>query len=171
MRRHDRPLSLFLLALWVAGIATFSFGCSERRSEGQKPVIVEDETPKNAFGSPQNAQNSIQGEYEHVAQVQRFEGGIEPDIYKARKVVNQLFNYSLGVCSQKRECPPDLDALKDAINTQYGIFWPKDPWGKPYQYKRIDEQSCDVWSSGPDGVDGNEDDVHVAKANRDDLPD
>ena len=49
----------------------------------------------------------------------------------------------------------------------YHINWPKDPWGKPYQYKKIDDTKCDVWSSGPDGIDGNEDDVRVADKNRD----
>jgi len=39
---------------------------------------------------------------------------------------------------------------------------PLDPWGKPYQYEfpgRNNTQSYDIWSLGPDGVDGTEDDV------------
>ena len=166
MRRHDWLLRLFILSLCGAVVAAFSFGCSDRRSEGQRPVMAEDNAPQKQAAAP-----TMVGNDEHVAQVQRFEGGIEPEQYKARKLVNQLFNYCVGVCSSARECPETADAAKEAVRQQYGLFWPKDPWGKPYQYKRIDAQTCDVWSSGPDGMDGTEDDVHVSQNNRDDLPD
>ena len=168
MRTHDWPLRLLILSLCIAVVAAFSFGCSERRSEGKKPVIVDDDTNQN--GGFRKVEKSQVGEYEHVAQVQRFEGGIEPDDYKARKLVNQLYNYCLGACSANQECPADLEAAKEATRKQFGFFWPKDPWGTFYHYKRIDVQTCDVWSSGPDGKDGTEDDIHVAKRNRDDLP-
>ena len=169
MHGHDFRLRLLFLLLCSVAVATFSFGCSERKSEGKKPVHVDEETtglPGQKITEPQQV-----GEYEHVAQQKRFEGGIEPDQVKARKLVNQLFNYSVGICSAYQECPADLDGIKAALKEKYNLFWPKDPWGKPYQYKKIDDQSCDVWSSGPDGIDGTEDDVHVAKVNRDDLPD
>ncbi|MBQ9394860.1 MAG: type II secretion system protein GspG [Proteobacteria bacterium] len=167
MRRHDWPLRLLNLSLCIAVVAAFSFGCSERRSEGQKPVVVDEEdTPRTA----PRAENTQVGEYEHVAQVQRYPGGIEPDDAKARKVVNQLYNYSLGACSANQECPADLEAAKEAIRKQFSIFWPKDPWGNPYQYKKLDAQSCEVWSFGPDGKDGTEDDVHISKNNREDVP-
>lgn len=168
LRRHDELLRHLITLLCIAAMAAFSFGCSDRRSEGQKPVHVDDEPAAGAPRAPGQAQQV--GEYEHVAQVQRFPGGIEPDDYKARKLVNQLFNYCIGVCSANQECPADLDAAKEATRKQFGFFWPRDPWGNLYQYKRIDVQTCDVWSFGPDGVDGTEDDVHVAKSNRDDLP-
>ncbi|MCK6455332.1 MAG: type II secretion system major pseudopilin GspG [Phycisphaerae bacterium] len=38
----------------------------------------------------------------------------------------------------------------------------KDPWGRDYQYAAPgshNEQGYDLWSMGPDGVDGNEDDI------------
>lgn len=167
LRRHDGLKSHLFILLCIAAMAAFSFGCSDRRSEGQKPVHVDDEP---ASGAPQGSQQTQVGEYEHVAQVQRFPGGIEPNDYKARKLVNQLFNYCIGVCSSNQECPADLEAAKEETRKLYGFFWPRDPWGNFYQYKRIDIQTCDVWSYGPDGVDGTEDDVHVAKSNRDDLP-
>jgi general secretion pathway protein G len=37
-----------------------------------------------------------------------------------------------------------------------------DPWGHPYQYRlpgTHKPDGCDVWSLGPDGVDGSEDDI------------
>lgn len=39
---------------------------------------------------------------------------------------------------------------------------PKDPWGQPYHYRFPAQKSkkpYDVWSVGPDGTDGNEDDI------------
>ena len=39
---------------------------------------------------------------------------------------------------------------------------PKDPWGQPYQYEypgTHDEQMPDIWSLGPDMMDGTDDDV------------
>ena len=39
---------------------------------------------------------------------------------------------------------------------------PPDPWGRPYQYTapgRHNADSFDVWSLGPDGADGTEDDI------------
>ncbi len=39
---------------------------------------------------------------------------------------------------------------------------PEDPWGNPYQYASPGSHNSatyDVWSSGPDGIDGNADDV------------
>lgn len=39
---------------------------------------------------------------------------------------------------------------------------PMDPWQHPYQYKAPGSHyptGCDIWSSGPDGLDGTEDDI------------
>ena len=39
---------------------------------------------------------------------------------------------------------------------------PLDPWGRPYQYSypgRYNADSYDIWSLGPDGADGTEDDI------------
>ena len=38
----------------------------------------------------------------------------------------------------------------------------QDPWGRPYQYQfpgQYSEDKPDIWSLGPDGEDGSEDDV------------
>ena len=34
-----------------------------------------------------------------------------------------------------------------------------DPWGNPYQYELASAEQFRIWSWGPDGVDGTEDDV------------
>ena len=36
---------------------------------------------------------------------------------------------------------------------------PLDPWGQPYQYEQIDNDTFKIWSNGPDGQQGNEDDI------------
>lgn len=44
---------------------------------------------------------------------------------------------------------------------------PKDPWGQEYKYRLPGQKSkrgYDLWSVGPDGVDGNEDDIGNWKA-------
>jgi len=60
--------------------------------------------------------------------------------------------------------PTALDALTAAVNGKrnYMKSIGNDPWGNPYNYKpatsaRLADYA--VWSSGPDGVPGNEDDV------------
>ena len=60
------------------------------------------------------------------------------------------------------EKPADEEIAKKWIQ---GIKDPgglKDPWGRDYQYKAPGEKNkdnVDLWSLGPDGVDGSEDDV------------
>jgi len=52
--------------------------------------------------------------------------------------------------------PPDW-------NGPYLTNEPLDPWGKPYQYRHPsannNPQGFDIWSPGPDGKDGSEDDI------------
>ena len=36
---------------------------------------------------------------------------------------------------------------------------PLDPWDKPYQYQLVNNDSYVIWSLGPDGTDGTEDDI------------
>ena len=36
---------------------------------------------------------------------------------------------------------------------------PLDPWDKPYQYELIDPDTYRIWSLGPDGQDGTDDDI------------
>lgn len=40
---------------------------------------------------------------------------------------------------------------------------PMDPWGHPYNYELKDADNYRIWSYGPDGIDGNEDDVSSDK--------
>ena len=49
----------------------------------------------------------------------------------------------------------------DKWNGPYMPKMPKDPWGNTYQYSRDSHHGVvyDLWTSGPDRQDGNEDDV------------
>jgi general secretion pathway protein G len=58
------------------------------------------------------------------------------------------------------EPPTDVDATK--WKGPYIDKIPKDPWGNDYRIKAPgthNPNTFDVWSAGPDGVDGTEDDV------------
>ena len=167
MRNHNWLFSLAFLSVCFAALAVLAAGCNQRRSEGLKPSEEAVQADDQDVGTPKTTRV---GNDEHVAQVERFPGGVEPDDHKAQKLVNQLFNYCVGLCSTNQECPEDLDAAKEGVKKEYKLFWPKDPWGNFYQYKKIDDRTCDVWSMGPDGKDGTEDDIHVADSNREDLP-
>ena len=70
------------------------------------------------------------------------------------------------------EYPPDLQSLRSPpASMQNPAKWqgpylnkdvPPDPWGNPYQYAfpgRYRPEEYDIWSYGPDGVDGTEDDI------------
>ena len=166
MRRHHWLFLMFNLSVCLALTASV-FGCNQRRSEGIKPSpeSVNDDSANNSKPA-----TMFVGDDEHVAPALRFENGVEPPEHKAQKLVNQLFNYCLSVCASQQECPADLEAAKEATQKQHKFFWPKDPWGKFYQYKKIDSMHFDLWSAGPDGIDGTDDDIHVADSNRENLP-
>ena len=36
---------------------------------------------------------------------------------------------------------------------------PPDPWGNPYQYELINAEQFHIWSWGPDGINGSDDDI------------
>ena len=61
-----------------------------------------------------------------------------------------------------REAPSDL-ANPDKWHGKYlEEPVPLDPWDNPYQYEypgSTDEDSFDIWSWGPDGIDGTDDDI------------
>jgi general secretion pathway protein G len=65
--------------------------------------------------------------------------------------------------------PPALNALTVAVNGKrsYVKELRNDPWGNPYNYRPATsalKADYQVWSSGPDGVPGNDDDVTSTSA-------
>ena len=70
-----------------------------------------------------------------------------------------------------RTCPPDFPKSKKwqgpYLNPEVSLHplnleLPLDPWGHPYHYRLPGVHhpaSFDVWSDGPDGVDGSADDI------------
>lgn len=57
--------------------------------------------------------------------------------------------------------PADLSNTEKWGTTPYlaAVKIPDDPWGRRYNYELRDADNYRIWSYGPDGVDGNEDDV------------
>lgn len=81
----------------------------------------------------------------------------------------QLDLYRLDVGSYP-ETTAGLEALRekpaaltnpDAWRGPYADQIPIDPWGHPYRYERPQEDQFRLWSMGPDGVDGSDDDVEA----------
>ena len=58
---------------------------------------------------------------------------------------------------------PDEDELEQRIFTDLHPpgFSVEDPWGNAYRYKRISDHAFRVYSAGPDGQEGTDDDVHA----------
>jgi general secretion pathway protein G len=59
------------------------------------------------------------------------------------------------------ECPPDLPDTATWRGPYLTGAVPKDPWGNEYQYEYTPGVDLDprIWSVGPDGEDGTEDDI------------
>jgi len=63
--------------------------------------------------------------------------------------------------------PQSLDDLVNDPKRTYVKEVRPDPWGNPYNYKPATnprKADYEVWSSGPDGIPGNEDDVTSSSA-------
>lgn len=103
-------------------------------------------------------------------------GARKKSLLKAAKAQVSLFETPLATYELDMNAYPTtaqgLEALRtapsDAKNAaKWGPAYmdkkiPLDPWGNPYQYMfpgKKNAQSYDVWSMGPDGVDGTDDDI------------
>ncbi len=62
-----------------------------------------------------------------------------------------------------RVAPSDLKNPRKWAGPYVKEQLPLDPWGAPYQYEQIDAENYKVWSNGPDGQQGSEDDVDPAR--------
>jgi general secretion pathway protein G len=60
-----------------------------------------------------------------------------------------------------REAPAELANTTKWQGPYIDKSVPADPWGNPYQYELLAATQYRVWSWGPDGQDGTEDDVTV----------
>lgn len=61
-----------------------------------------------------------------------------------------------------RNPPADLPNLEDYGGPYLDSPVPLDPWNNPYMYEypgRYDPMQPDIWSFGPDGVNGTDDDI------------
>jgi len=58
-----------------------------------------------------------------------------------------------------REAPSDLKNVAKWAGPYLAKELPIDPWGQPYQYEQISAEEFKIWSNGPDGQQGSEDDV------------
>ena len=95
-----------------------------------------------------------------------FGGRVEESQVRAAKgdIANYATAVSLYALDHNDTYPPTLEGLMVAggASRNYLKEFRPDPWGNPYLYKPATSAKLadfEIWSSGPDGVPGNEDDV------------
>jgi len=78
----------------------------------------------------------------------------------------QLYALNVGTCPTTqqgllalREAPSDLKNAAKWAGPYLSEELPIDPWGQAYQYEQISAEEFKIWSNGPDGQQGSEDDV------------
>ena len=76
MHEHDWHGRVLVLLVCFAVAAALAMGCTNRRSEGQKPVVVEDDEDTRGFAKPVTARSTDEDAAAHVGLKQQFPGGI-----------------------------------------------------------------------------------------------
>lgn len=78
----------------------------------------------------------------------------------------KMLSLAATFCRQEfGDYPPDLAALQSDVGHEAGPILtqppPLDPWGNAFRYERLRTSDGDfrIWSCGPDGVGGTEDDI------------
>jgi general secretion pathway protein G len=78
----------------------------------------------------------------------------------------QLYALNVGTCPTTqqgllalREAPSDLKNAAKWAGPYLSEELPIDPWGQAYQYEQISAEEFKIWSNGPDGQQGSEDDI------------
>jgi general secretion pathway protein G len=79
----------------------------------------------------------------------------------------QHYALNIGSCPSTQQglealrvAPSDLKNQAKWAGPYLGQAVPNDPWGQPYQYEQVSAEECRIWSNGPDGQQGNEDDIN-----------
>ena len=86
----------------------------------------------------------------------------QASIQEARIEINQLQNLvnSYYLSSSPRKFPDSLQDMTEGASPLTKEI-PKDPWGNPYIYKKMSNREFEIFSMGPDGSEGGEDDVRA----------
>lgn len=82
--------------------------------------------------------------------------GIKEAQIEIKQLSNMVETYYLA--SSPRSLPSNLDDLAEGSNKLTEKV-PKDPWGNDYIYTKTGNREFEIHSAGPDGIEGNEDDV------------
>jgi general secretion pathway protein G len=85
---------------------------------------------------------------------------------KTLQTAVQAYQLAVGTCPSTQQ---GLDALRNPpADLRNPAKWtgpymdkeiPSDPWGNPYQYEQVSADQFRIWSAGPDGGSGTEDDI------------
>ncbi len=84
------------------------------------------------------------------------------NISEARIEITQLSNMcnAYYLSSSPKKMPDSLSDLAEGPSPLTQKV-PKDPWGNDYIYKKEGTRTVKIYSAGPDGSEGTEDDVHA----------
>jgi general secretion pathway protein G len=100
---------------------------------------------------------------QHTAQVAAASSAIrdmlEPPLEAYRATMNSYPPSSPGLAALREPLP---DSGRRWAGPYIKIPIPADPWGRPFRYQspgRHNPASYDLWSQGPDGIDGTPDDI------------
>jgi general secretion pathway protein G len=96
------------------------------------------------------------GAYEDLARTQIGMFSNQLDVYRLH--VGSYPNTNQGL-QALRMPPADLTNPQKWRGPYSQKDIPMDPWGNPYQYELVGPEQYRIWSMGPDGVSGTEDDV------------
>jgi len=83
----------------------------------------------------------------------------KPAAPKDVQELNNIRNHLIKVAADAGEAPADFEAAKAAYKKASKFNWPKDSHGHAYVYEKGTETAFKVYSLGPDGEPGTEDDV------------
>ncbi len=96
------------------------------------------------------------GAYEDLARTQIGMFANQLDVYRLH--VGSYPNTNQGL-QALRTPPADLTNPNKWRGPYSQKDIPMDPWGNPYQFELVGPEQYRIWSMGPDGVSGTEDDV------------
>ncbi len=90
-----------------------------------------------------------------------FGATVSAGVQEARIEIKQLSNMveTRYLASSPRSLPSSLDELAEGADRLTEEV-PKDPWGSDYIYTKKGNRDFSIHSAGPDGIEGNEDDVY-----------
>ena len=132
-------------------------GCDEPEEEAATEEVEDgEENGEEAEGDGEEAEEDENGDEAGGPVGRRAEAHVEVAEIEIRRLMEMVNMYYIT----NSELPGELEALTDSANPLTDEI-PEDPWGNEYVYEVEGEREFDIFSPGPDGEAGTDDDVMV----------